>query len=99
MQQQVCGDEFCGWKGEPFIPDKKPIRTVKSIPVQGCWYYEMFDQYGQTCTVSRGYDSEGEATTVAKDDIMRSSKLPGYGKCTAVVWPPTTKVQGKRVDL
>jgi len=95
--QQECREYDCGWKGEPFIPEKKPIRTVKSVQIEGYWYYEMFDQYGQIATVSEGFDSRTEATMKAKKDIERTSKAPGYGQCTAVVWPPTTKATGTKV--
>ena len=97
MKQQVC--RGCDWKGEPFVPERKPIRTVKSVPVEGYWYYEMFDQYGSIATCSEGFDSQAEATREAKKDIERTSKAHGYGKCTAVIWPPTTKVTGTKVTL
>ena len=99
MQQECHNDgDNCEWKGLPFTPEQKPIRTVRSVPVQGYWYYETFDQYGHTCTVSQGFDSEKSATTEAKADIKRTSKASRLrGSAWRSSWPPTTKVTGTKV--
>jgi hypothetical protein len=100
LMQECRDEEFdsCDWKGSPYTPPKRPIRTVKTIPTdQGGWEYEGFDQYGHTFVVSQGFSSEKACREAAKRELLHMSKVPEYGKCVAVVWPPRTKVHGKLV--
>ena len=97
MLRKECRE--CDWHGEPYVPEKKPVKTTKeqSYFQGGSWVYETFDQYGQTCTYSQGFGSEAACTKAAKKDLANINGRPGYGKCQAIVWPPTIKAVGKRV--
>ncbi len=86
-----CG---CGWNSEPFTPEKRAIETEKTIAVHGGWFYQSFDQYGCTCTISRDFKSEQECIEEAKKDITKLSDKHEYGKCVAVIWPPNTVLKG-----
>jgi len=97
-----CGDyPDCEWEGKPYTPPKKPIRTVKTISTdQGGWEYEGFDQYGHTFVCSQGFGSKEACVRAAKEELrkMNSSSLnSSYGKCVAVIWPPTTQIRGIKV--
>lgn len=88
----------CEWKGRPFIPEKKPILSVKTVHTdQGGWEYEGFDQYGHTFCVSEGFNSKAACIEAARKEVRRMSQIPDYGKCVAIVWPPTTTVRGTRI--
>jgi hypothetical protein len=89
----------CGWHGEPYTPEKKPVTTMRTQGYfqGGYWVFETFDQYGQPCTHSQGYGSEATCTKAAKENLANINGRPGYGKCQAIVWPPTVKVVGKKV--
>lgn len=103
MLEQYCchyewnDDENCSWVGEPYVPKKIPVKTTKTVNDPGHWCYELFDQYGQVAMYSRGFSSEKIATAHAKKEIKHCSKLPGYGKCVAVMWPPKVKIIGKLI--
>jgi len=90
---------YCGWVGKPYTPPKKPIPTTKiAYTVSSCWEYEGFDQFGHTFCVSEGFSSKAACTRAAKKEIDRmNSTKSRYGKCVAVVWPPTAKVRGSLV--
>lgn len=90
-------DVRCLWVGEAYIPKKRPIKTTKTVNDPGHWCYELFDQYGQVVMYSQGFSSEKIATANAKKVIENSSKIPGYGKCVAVMWPPKVKITGKLI--
>lgn len=89
----------CGWTSEPYTPEAKPVVAEKTISVgnalgRGSWCYEVFDQYGYTAVLSRGYDSETECHAAAEEDRAKHSTWEGYGECVAIVWPPTVVVCG-----
>lgn len=64
--QQFCADSWseddnCGWEGEPRVPEIKKIVKSQStlFSVGNC--YEVFDRYGYTMILSRGYSSKKAA--------------------------------------
>jgi hypothetical protein len=65
----------------------------------GNWEYELFDQYGYPVVFSQGFSKEEACVKAAKKDIERLSRDPNYGKCTAIIWPKSVKVIGKRITL
>jgi len=101
MLRQECRDdgfEECGWMGEPFQPEKKPIRTVQKVPsLSGGWEFEGFDQYGHIYVSSVGHASKRACRKAARASIEEASKNPNYGRCTAVLWPPIAIRRGFRV--
>lgn len=102
MLQQLCSDDNfsdCEWKGEPFIPEKRPIRATRSVSVgqHGGWEYEGFDQFGHIFAMSQTFSSKAACVKAARNEIKQWSGVPGYGKCTAIVWPPATLARGTRV--
>lgn len=88
----------CNWCESSRTPEQQPIEIIKTIPAQGYWYYEAYDQYGHTYCYSAGYNDEEECYAEALEDIKKQSKDPDYGKCVAVIWPPTTTITGKKVE-
>lgn len=96
---QYCGDEDCGWKAEPRIPERKPISKFVSVRVDGFygWSYQTFDKYGHTACYSRTYESEAAALKELEDDLKRSSKDDTAGPYTGVLFftPASVKVEGK----
>ena len=91
--------DYCGWEGEPFTPKKQPILTTRTIDTDGGgWTYEAYDQFGHVYCSSQSYSRRGECEAAALKDIENTEKrLPAYGKCTAIIWPPTVKLHGIRI--
>ena len=90
-----CGVQ-CSWRGEPYLPKKKQVRTTKTIPI-GSWIYEVFNGRGRSFIHSHGFGSKEATSSAAKKEVDRLNDLGGNGKCVAIVWPPTTKVKGTRI--
>lgn len=90
---------YCEWAGKPYTPERRPIRTVKTVPVDnGAWHYEGFDQYGHTYIFSQAFGSKEACVKAAREDVRKTSESADMGKCVAIVWPPTTTVRGVRVS-
>lgn len=104
-QQEYCisntwydDPSYCGWEGVPYTPAKKRIKTTKKAWTEAAaWCYELFDQYGHVVSFSVSFASEKAATSAAKRDVEHWSANAVYGKCTAVVWPPSVEIHGKVV--
>lgn len=99
MLRQECADcDSCGWAGKPFVPEKKAIRTVRTIPSDfGAWHFEGFDKYGHTFLYSQAYASEAKAAAAAREELARHGEDSPMFPCVAIVWPPTTTVRGKLI--
>lgn len=91
---KACPDDDCDWTSKPYTPPKRPIRTTKTISVDkfGGFVYEMFDQYGHLATSSQTFDTAKACAKEAQNDVNRTSKAPGYGPCTALIWPAKVQV-------
>ena len=76
MLQQHCyigdGDEFCGWKGEPYTPPKKRItnKTQLRIDEFSGWHYIVYDKYGHVHTDSATFDTKAEALGELQGDLI-----------------------------
>lgn len=89
------GSNYCSWVGDPYIPPTIPISAIKEIGYYGSWHYEIFDQYGHCAVSSQGFNTETECKVAAQKDLPKYNSYEGYGKCTAIIWPATVKVEGE----
>ena len=96
--KQYCHDEDCNWVGPARIPEKIPIRSTRSVSVNGFggFEYEVFDRYGHCSTSSRTYSTEAQAFKEMERDIQQGENNPDAGPYTGVLWPSTIKVTGKK---
>ena len=94
--QQHCYD--CGWKGEIRTPEKKQIKSTKTVQVGQFhgYHYEIFDKYGHTMVISRYYDSWESADAAIKKEIEKGKTNKYAGPFTGILWPSTVKVKGTR---
>lgn len=95
MLQQECRE--CGWEGKPFVPPRQAVRSTRSVGTGNGWCYETFDQYGHTTCFSEAFGTKAQATREARKDVKSTSAIPGYGRCTAIVWPPSAVLRGTRI--
>jgi len=93
--QHTCSD--CGWKGKPFTPQKQRIESKRPVETGDGWCYQIFDQRGYTVVYSQSFSSRANATSAARVDIKRWTDATGYGKCTAIIWPPRATLRGTRL--
>ena len=95
MRREMCYE--CGWKGEPYIPEKKEVLDTKEVFLDP-WHYVIYDQYGYSMIHSQGYPSGEDCFEAASKNLERLFQRDGI-KYEAIVWPPKTIVQGIRVTL
>jgi hypothetical protein len=95
--QQYCHE--CDWIGKPRTPEKQRISAVKTIPANhfSGFQYEVFDKYGHPLIHSQSYETEEEARKDLRKDLNRGKINENAGPYTAVLWPATVKVKGKRI--
>lgn len=95
--QQHCYE--CDWEGKPRTPEKQIISAVKTICANqfSGFHYEIFDKYGHAFISSRSFGSEEEARKALRKDLKRGKTNENAGPYTAVLWPATVKVKGKRI--
>ena len=84
-------DGRCRWESEPYTPPQQEIKTKKKLHVGqfGSFEYTVYDQYGHSMIMSRGYDTRKLAVEALTDDLK---KHPGS---TAVLWPRFVTAVGK----
>ena len=89
----------CPWRGKLRTPTRFKIKITKNVEVDqfGGWVYEAFDQYGHVFCYSESFSNEKTCTAEALKQIKQTSQVEGYGDCSAVIWPPRTKVKGKLI--
>lgn len=86
----------CHWTGVPYTPPKRRISASKRVFTNdAAWVYEGFDQFGHTFVHSRSYSSRKACEEAAREEVNKASLDPHYGRCSAVVWPPSTTLRGK----
>lgn len=91
---------YCGWEGDPYVPETKEIKTTKEILVDfGGWTFEAFDDHGHIFIASSTYSTQVACEEAARRELQKCVGLSGYGNCTAVIWPPRVIVQGTLVKL
>lgn len=96
--EQYCNEEECYWHGEPYTPSKRDVSRIKKVYVdQFCGHvFETFDKYGHPMLHSRTYDSERKALAELEKELIRGEKDDVAGPYTAVLWPKSVKVVGKK---
>lgn len=88
----------CHHHGDPYVPEVEPIETSQRYwSHNGGWMYYMYDQYGHTATISQNFSTQADAHKAAMEQLERYKDAEGYGKCTAVIWPPFVMVEAQEV--
>lgn len=97
--QQYCTEDECEWRGQPRIPEKRRITNTKKLRVDDFygWDYIIYDRYGHVSTISRSFDTEGDATKEMEADLKRGEVNTDAGPYTGVLFhtPSSVILKGK----